>query len=206
MREGSLKIGNPNDERQRRRRHPERRSTTGPQLLAELLDVLAKRLIQLRARPLTREDKLIGLTGKRRPAETVLRARTFDVWAHEQDIRAAVKRPGNLYSPASEVAWETIGAALASTLLAKAGGSAGQCVVVEFEGGRPTPIAVAVDDEENGHVLATVPQSATTRLRVKWPDLVARACGRSGAETTPVHVEGDADLGHRVLDVLAITP
>lgn len=183
-----------------------RRDLPGPQLLAEFQGVLAKRLIQLRARPLTSADELLGVSGKPRPAETVLRARTFDVWAHEQDIRAALELPGNLYSPASEVAREAISAGLASTVLAKAGAAAGQSLVVEFEGRRPSGIAVEMDAEGHGHVLASAPQSATTRLRLTWPDLVARACGRSGAERTPVHVEGDADLGRRVLDVLTITP
>jgi uncharacterized protein (TIGR03083 family) len=183
-----------------------RREVPGPQLLAEFQDVLARRLIQLRARPLTSAGELIGVSGQPRPAETVLRARTFDVWAHEQDIRAALELPGNLYSPASEVARETISAGLASTVLAKAGAAPGQSLVVEFEGRRPSAIAVELDADGNGHVLAGAPHSTTTTLRLTWPDLVARACGRSGAERTPVQVEGDADLGRRVLDALAITP
>jgi hypothetical protein len=43
-------------------------------------------------------------------------------------------------------------------------------------------------------------------LRLAWADLVARATGRLGAQTTPVTVDGDAELGRRVLAAVAMTP
>jgi uncharacterized protein (TIGR03083 family) len=183
-----------------------RRAISGPQLLTELEQVLPKRLTQLRARPLTAADQLIGVMGKPRPAVTVLRARAFDVWAHEQDIRAAVERPGNLDAPAAEVGWQIIVDALGDVVLPAAGALAGQSVAVEVTDRPRRQAAAAIDDTGHGHVLPAIPQRPTAALHLRWTDLAARACGRLGAEATPVQISGEADLGRRALAALAITP
>jgi uncharacterized protein (TIGR03083 family) len=182
-----------------------RRGVPGAQLLAELREVLDRRLVELRARRLTPADELIGVMGKPRPAQTVLRARAFDVWAHEQDIRTALGRPGNLDAPAADVAWEAIVDGLAGTV-PTAGASAGQSVVLEVTDYPTRQLALAVDQDGRCLALPEPPADPTVRLRLRWADLVARACGRVGAEATPVAVDGDAELGRRVLAALAMTP
>lgn len=183
-----------------------RRGMPGPQLLAELREVLDRRLAELTARRLTPADELIGVMGKPRPAQMVLRARAFDVWAHEQDIRAAVERPGNLDAPAADVAWEAIVDGLAGTVLPAAGASAGQSLVLEVVDYPTRRVAVAMDHDGHGRVLPEQPADPTVTLRLAWADLVARATGRLGAQTTPVTVDGDAELGRRVLAAIAMTP
>jgi uncharacterized protein (TIGR03083 family) len=183
-----------------------RRGVPGPLLLAELREVLDRRLAELRARPLTPADELIGVMGKPRPAQMVLRARAFDVWAHEQDIRAAVTRPGNLDAPAADVAWEAIVEALAGVILPAADASAGQSVAVEVTDHPTRRVAVAMDAEGNGQALPAIPDAPTVTLSMSWADLVARTTGRLGAQTTPVAVDGDAELGRRILFALAMTP
>ena len=55
-------------------------------------------------------------------------------------------------------------------------------------------------------VLSALPERPTATLRLQWTHLVARACGRLGAQDTPVTIEGDANLGRRALAALAVTP
>src|SRR5665647_974481 len=84
-----------------------RRGRTGAEVVAELENVLAQRLSTLRDPMLTDSSVIAGPFGPDLAA-TVLLLRTFDVWVHEQDIRSALGRPGNLDSPAASVFFSTV--------------------------------------------------------------------------------------------------
>ena len=72
-----------------------RRGRTGAELVAELEHVQAERLSTLRDRTLTDTSIIAGPLGPDQAA-TVMVLRIFDVWTHEQDIRSALERPGDL--------------------------------------------------------------------------------------------------------------
>jgi len=88
-----------------------RRGRTGAEVVAELEDVLAQRLSAIRDPALTDSSIINGPFGPDLAA-TVLLLRTFDVWTHEQDIRSALGRPGNLDSPAAAVCISSVMMAL----------------------------------------------------------------------------------------------
>jgi uncharacterized protein (TIGR03083 family) len=107
-----------------------RRRRTGAQLVAELEQVLAERLSTLRDPMLTDSSIIAGPFGPDQ-ATTVMLLRTFDVWAHEQDIRSALGRAGNLDSPAAATFVSTVLRALPKLVARDAGLEPGQCVVIE---------------------------------------------------------------------------
>lgn len=178
-----------------------RRGVPGDRLVDELADVGARHIAQLRALP--PDAEVPGVRGTPAPLGRVLPIRVFDFWAHEQDIRAAVGRPGNLTGPAADVTRDQIVRALPA-LLAKAGAQPGQSAVVAVTGAQRFAVCLVVDADGRVHV--GEPAEPTVTLRLDWVDLVARACGRAGADQGPVEITGDPALGRRLLDVLTLTP
>ena len=80
----------------------ERRSREGADIVGELEDILESRLSQLRDATMTEQTAVRGPFG-RTTAARAMTLRASDIWVHEQDIRTAVGRPGDLDSPAAAV-------------------------------------------------------------------------------------------------------
>ena len=106
-----------------------RRGRTGTEVVAELEDMLAQRLSTLRDPVLTDSSIIAGPFGPDLAATVVL-MRTFDVWAHEQDIRSALGRPGNLDSPAAAVFVSAVMLQLPPLIAKGAGLEPGHAVVI----------------------------------------------------------------------------
>jgi uncharacterized protein (TIGR03083 family) len=135
---------------------------------------------------------------------TLLRNRPLDVWMHEQDIRRAVDRPGGLDSPAARHTAEYLAESLGYVVAKRVGAAPGTTVVLEMEGS--SPFAFAVDDNGRGERLDVVPAQPTTLLRMDRESFIRLAGGRCEPEPGTVAIEGDEDLGRRLLDRLATTP
>ena len=135
---------------------------------------------------------------------TLLRNRPLDVWMHEQDIRRAVDRPGGMDSPAARHTAEYLAESLGYVLAKRLGAPAGTTAVLEMEGS--APFAYAVNDAGRGERLSDVPAEPTVRLRMDREAFIRLAGGRCEPEPGTVEVEGDQDLGQRLLDALATTP
>ncbi len=110
-----------------------RRGRSGAEVVAELEDVLAGRLSTLRDPTLTDSSVIAGPFGPDLAATVVL-MRTFDVWAHEQDIRTALGRPGDLDSPAAAVFVGLVLLQLPRLIVRGASLEPGECVVVDVTG------------------------------------------------------------------------
>lgn len=96
-----------------------RRGSPSAVLLDEFDQVITRRITQLRSRPIAPSQSLVSVIDQRPiRADRLLPLRVFDAWAHEQDIRAALARPGNLTSHAADVSWRIIANALPN-LIAK---------------------------------------------------------------------------------------
>jgi uncharacterized protein (TIGR03083 family) len=182
-----------------------RRPWSGPQVLAELEETLERRLAVLRDPALTMESLIVSPFGMR-PGRITLGVRTFDCWAHGEDVRRAVGRPADLDSPAAGVAVAWIRRALPRVLGVDAGLEPGTTVVIEVEGPHGFVQALGVDSDGQGEVLERVPEEPTVRLRLATEAFTRRACGRWPVEATPVAVEGDEQAARAVLAALAITP
>ena len=111
-----------------------RRGRSGAEILAELQEVTAARAAQLRR--LTEEDLADEVVTPAGPGTvaTMLRLRVMDTWAHEQDIRRALHRPGHDRGPAVEEAVGHLAGSLPLIVAKRAGAADGSVVGVEVEG------------------------------------------------------------------------
>ena len=204
-----------------------RRGRTGAEVVAELEDVLAQRLSTLRSPALTHTSIIAGPFGPDK-AETVMLLRTFDVWTHEQDIRSALGRPGNLDSPAAAVFVSTVLAQLPRLVAKGAGLEAGQVVVIEVTGpgsvvaarqgvrvevdeqGRLRGHAMVSDDGGDGDGLASDQPSDPAldhqvTISLSTEAFTRRAAGRRSVSETAYSVVGDEAIASRVVEALVVT-
>ena len=90
-------------------------------------------------------------------------------------------------------------------MLAKRLGAApGSTAVLELEGS--APFAFRVSDTGRGERLSEEPEEPDVRLRMDRESFIRLAGGRREPEPGSVRIEGDADLGQRIVDALATTP
>ncbi|WP_331450643.1 maleylpyruvate isomerase family mycothiol-dependent enzyme [Streptomyces prasinus] len=76
-----------------------RRHHTAPEMTSELEYTIIRRNRQLRNDTREPGRTVRGPLGSELTLEESMRRHAFDVWVHEQDLRAALGRPGNLDSP-----------------------------------------------------------------------------------------------------------
>jgi uncharacterized protein (TIGR03083 family) len=194
-----------------------RRGRTGEEVVAELEDVLAQRLSTLRNPALTDSSIIAGPFGPDLAATVVL-MRTFDVWAHEQDIRSALGRPGNLGSPAAAVFVLSVLLQLPRLVAKDAGVEPGHVVVIDVTGPGSVVTAhegVRVEVDEQGRTRGQVmtadppPGRPTTTISLSTDAFTRRAAGRRSVNDTVSDTEygvvGDEAIARRVLEALVVT-
>jgi len=136
--------------------------------------------------------------------QTLLSNRPLDVWMHEQDVRRAIGRPGGYDSPAATHVLDVFGRALAMVVgkrLAPPTGTVVRVVLPDADrswtlGIGPDGRAAPLDDD--------TPATATITLDAE--DFVVLAGGRRPVDATRAAVEGDEELGRRLLESLTVTP
>jgi len=194
-----------------------RRGRSGAEVLGELEDVLAQRLSTLQDPGLTDTSIIAGPFGPDQ-ATTVLLLRTFDVWTHEQDIRSALGRPGNLDSPAAEVAVGLVIRQLPKLIARGPGLEPGHTVFIEVTGAGSVVAArqgVRVEVDERGRPRG-LPVSAnesnqrpdpqnTTTIRLSTEAFTRRAAGRRSVSETTYSVVGDDAVALGVMQALVVT-
>ena len=183
-----------------------RRDHSPDDLINEIRESTTARHTALLADPPTDPDApapgLFGAIGWSN--RTLLRNRPLDVWMHEQDVRRALDLPGGLDTAGAEHTADYLAESLGYVLAKKVRAAAGTTVVLEVEG--HPPVTAMVDDDGRGVLLPEHPAEPTARLRTDRESFVALAGGRRAPEPGRVDVLGDAALGQRVLDNLAVTP
>jgi hypothetical protein len=144
-------------------------------------------------------------------AATVVLMRTFDVWAHEQDIRGALGRPGNLDSPAAAVFVSSVMLQLPRLVAKGAGVEPGHVVVIEVTGPLVTRQGVRVDVDEQGRTRGhrisgdPRPDGPVTTISLSTEAFTRRAAGRRSVSDTAYSVVGDEAIARRVLEALVVT-
>ncbi len=134
----------------------------------------------------------------------LLRNRPFDVWLHDQDVRRAVGRPGGYDSPAAAHTLDVLGSSLPMVVGKRVAPPPGSTVrLVVPDAGRTWTIAIG-DDGRAARSSDDGP--ATTTVALAAEDLVVLGAGRRGPERTRPRIEGDHELGTRLLASLAVTP
>ena len=190
-----------------------RRPMVGSKVVAELEGVLARRLNQLADPELTLDTVVKGPWGPA-PVRESLRIRILDIWTHEQDIRQALGRPGNLDSPGAAVFLAVLLEALPRLVAKEARVAPGNIVIFDITGPVVGRAGVRVETAENGKRLGTPLFTGTaheggeeekvTSITLSTDAITRRAAGRGGLQDIHYTVHGDEDLAQSVLEHLVI--
>jgi uncharacterized protein (TIGR03083 family) len=184
------------------------RGWDGPKLLDEFRAVTARRLDQLRA--LTAEEwEREGFTPEGPgPYRQFMAIRVFDCWYHDQDIREALDRPGLMEGPSADLSLRRIVERGMPYVVGKKA-AAPQGARVRFDISEPAVTADVVVDGRAAAVPLEPGETPTTSLLLdartfarlaggRWTGMHARSHGS-------VRVEGDQELGNRIVDNMAFT-
>ncbi|MFI1246998.1 maleylpyruvate isomerase family mycothiol-dependent enzyme [Streptomyces anulatus] len=185
-----------------------RRHHTSPEITSELEYVLIRRARQIRNESRSPETKVRAPLGTEQTLETALNLRAFDVWVHEQDLRATLGQPGDLDSPGALITRDMLLAGLPKVVAKKAGAPANSAVVFDVHGPVEFLRTVRVDAEGRGSVDGAPSLGPAVTLSLDWETYVRLACGRvrHTAVADRIKVEGDQELATAILDNFAVTP
>jgi len=180
-----------------------RRDHTPAELLKEIRESVAVRSAELAADPPSDADApapgIFGAIGWSQ--RTLLRNRPLDVWMHEQDVRRATGRPGNLDSPAAHHVVTYLLESLGIVVAKRVGCPSGTSVVVAVDG--VGTHAVRVNDAGRAETVEP-PAEPTVHLAMTVADHTVLAGGRGVPDS--VRVTGDRALAERILAAMAVTP
>jgi uncharacterized protein (TIGR03083 family) len=178
-----------------------RRGTPGAEVLKEWNDLVVVRLATLRsADDAYFEQPAMTPTGPGTLAD-FLHIRVLDCWLHEQDMRRATGRPGNLSGPSAEHTVERLIRTLPIVIGKRAATPEGAAVAIDIDGGVPRHLVYEVREGRAAKVdTPTNPPVATIALDTEA--FVVLATGRRTAGTVTAQVSGDGELAGRILDQL----
>lgn len=181
-----------------------RRSWPMQKITDELQQVIATHRASFAAGLPAADDMVPGPFGRTRPAQNAFTMRAFDCWAHEQDIRRAIDRPGNLDSGAAMVSYARIASAF-GTVLASAGLDAGTSVAINVSSPITLSLYGYVDAEGIGHDVTAIrdPALVLTMDTVAW---IRLSGGRVDPAQSGARSIGDPAAAARLLGAMAITP
>jgi uncharacterized protein (TIGR03083 family) len=135
------------------------------------------------------------------------RMRVVDCWIHEQDIRIAVNRPGNLDSPGARLVHMLFQASLPYSLARRAGLDVGARVRFRVDGPLPIRTDVVMGADGRGRPVAIdSDQDPAATIATDWPTFVQLCSGRVLHRRSRLELSGDPELSRRVVAALAFTP
>ena len=180
-----------------------RRDRSPGDLITEIREATTRRHTALLADPPTdasaRPERIFG--GVPWTWERLLRNRPLDVWMHEQDVRRAVGLPGGLDTAPARHTADYLTESLDMVVGKRVAPPSGTTVVLEVAG---SPVrGVSVGDDGRAHPVAP-PEDPTVRLWLDREDFIVLAGGRRAPSAA--RVEGDQELGTRILGAFAVTP
>lgn len=193
----------------------QRRRMRGDKVVDELETVLGQRMEDL-ADPALAPDTVVRTPLGDRPLTRALQVRILDIWTHEQDIRQALGRPGDLDSPAAAVFMDLLFTALPRLVSREAAVPPGNVVIIEVTGPVLGRAGVWVDTGEDGRprgipLFSGVahdgdPDDVFTTITLSTDAVSRRAAGRGGLDDIHYSVQGDEDVARRVLEHLVFVP
>lgn len=182
----------------------ERRGMSPTDVVAELRAAVAAReaaLVDLPSDPKAPADRTPGAAPW--TWEVLLRNRAIDAWCHEQDLRRTLERPGSLDSPGAHVTTRTFAAAMPFVLGKKVAPPAGTSVTWEVTG--PVDLTVGATIGPDGRATPERSDSPDVTLRMSSEGFCILGAGRRRPEAVGVTINGDDELGARVLASMAVT-
>ncbi|MEW2575152.1 maleylpyruvate isomerase family mycothiol-dependent enzyme [Streptomyces syringium] len=187
-----------------------RRCHTALEMTSELEYTIIRRSRQLRNETRSPQAPVrwpLG-SGNEQTLERALTIRAFDVWTHEQDLRRALGKPGNLDSPGAALTRDFLLLALPKVVAMDAGAPAGSAVVFDVHGPLEFLRTVRIDAQGRGAIDSSVSLGPTATLALDWETYARLACGRVRPEAVAdrVKIEGERGLATAILREFAVTP
>jgi hypothetical protein len=185
--------------------------------VGELEDILESRLAQLRDAGMSEGTAVRGPFG-RTTAVKAITLRASDIWVHEQDIRTAVRRPGDLDTQAAAMFVAAVIRSFPRVVARDAKVPVGHAVIIDVTG----PVVaragarVVLDEsrrpfgeelftgESHDEDTASAP-TETTSIVLSTDALTRRAAGRRAVDDLVFSVAGDAEIARDVLENLVVT-
>jgi uncharacterized protein (TIGR03083 family) len=192
-----------------------RRGLTGREVVAELAEFHPRRMAELRASEADIDTVVGGFFGPDTTFGEHLHRRIVDAWVHEQDLRAALDRPGNLDSAGAALFTADILAALPRIASRVAGIGAGHAVVIDVSGPVVARDGVRVVTGEDGRPYGEAlfsgldrpegeEQLDVTSIHLTTEALTRRAAGRRPVDEVRYVVTGNEEIARRVLESMVI--
>ncbi|MEX1657482.1 maleylpyruvate isomerase family mycothiol-dependent enzyme [Streptomyces pseudovenezuelae] len=184
-----------------------RRHHTAPEMTSELEYVIIRRNRQLRNESRDPGTKVRGPLGTELTLADAMRQHAFDVWVHEQDLRTALGRPGNLDSPGAHIARDVLLAALPDIVAVKADAPRSSAIVFDVHGPIEFLRTIRVDIQGRGTLETAPALGPAAALSLDWEAYVRLACGRVSLEAVAdrVKAEGDPELTSAILRNFTVT-
>ncbi|HVA43409.1 MAG TPA: maleylpyruvate isomerase family mycothiol-dependent enzyme [Acidimicrobiales bacterium] len=181
------------------------RTLSGSDVVDQLRSVTARRRTELEAMTQEAFDADSWTPAGPGSYGRFMQIRVYDCWIHEQDIRQALGRPGHQSGPCAELSLDEVAGALGYIVGKKAGAPSGASVTIELDG--PTRRSLHVSVDGRAAVVPSLAGPATAVVRMPFGLFMAMASGRVPADPTAgeVAIEGDAELGARVVSSLNFT-
>ncbi|MFG2955666.1 maleylpyruvate isomerase family mycothiol-dependent enzyme [Streptomyces sp. NPDC048291] len=184
-----------------------RRHHTAPEMTSELEYTVIRRNRQLRNESREPGHLVRGPMSKEIPLEEAMRNHAFNVWVHEQDLRAALGRPGNLDSPGAQVARDVLLGALPKVVASDADAPRSSAVIFDVHGPVEFLRTIRIDIQGRGSLETTPALGPAAVFTLDWETYVRLACGRTTPDAVAdrVKAEGDPELTAAILRNFAVT-
>lgn len=137
--------------------------------------------------------------------DTLLRNRAIDVWVHEQDIRRAVGRPGDLASTGAHVTTDTFKLAMPYVIGKKVKPAPGTTIGWHVTGEIPFDLIVIVGEDGRAKPAESFEGEPQVSLSMTTEEFNVLAAGRRTADQLDVGISGDTHLGQTVLAAMSVT-
>lgn len=175
-------------------------------LLDRFRTVLAQRRSELLTADPTMFDEVswtpVGIQTYRR----FMAIRNFDFWAHEQDIRVPLGRPGHTTGPAAELALDEVRRSFGYIVGKRAGIPDGSTVLVELTGPIEAHLAAVVDGR--ARVVDDLDQPDAI-VRTDFLTFMLLACGRTDPDahlaSGDIELQGNTGLARQLAHNLRFT-
>ncbi|MEU8928543.1 maleylpyruvate isomerase family mycothiol-dependent enzyme [Streptomyces sp. NPDC048409] len=184
-----------------------RRHHTAPEMTSELEYTVIRRNRQLRNESREPGHTVRGPMSTEITLEESMRSHAFNVWVHEQDLRAALGRPGNLDSPGAQIARDVLLDELPRVVATLADAPRSSAVIFDVHGPVEFLRTIRIDIQGRGTLETTPALGPAAIFTLDWETYVRLACGRTtpDAAADRVKAEGDQELTAAILRNFAVT-
>jgi uncharacterized protein (TIGR03083 family) len=185
-----------------------RRRTAPAEILAEFQQAIAERIPALRALSGDAWDAPMETPVGAVPTRAILPIRVLDVAFHEQDIRRATNRPGNLDGDVTRFVVARMATLAMPVIVGKhAGAPEGTIVHVRVDGPAGGEVLVAVKDGRGVLVDSGEPTVTITADVQMFLCLIGGRWTAERARTEGIlKIEGDVALGEKIVASMSVLP